>query len=333
MSVRALITYEDQSFALEEVVLPNPGPEHVVVRTTCSGVSIGTEFAMIRDKLNRGAYPLCTGYQGVGVIEEVGRDVVGFAPGDKVYHRHNSSMQLPDGTDISILSGTHCSHVIMDPVQSHGFALLPEGVNDDVASMFVMPAVGLHGVDMANPHVGDTVIVYGCGLIGLGVVNACSNRGCVVVAIDIDADRLALARKMGADHLINGSAEDQVEVVYTIAPEGADVVFECSGIPACVDPAFKLCRTHGKFIWQGHYGDAPLAYDFRQPHGRQVTTFYPCNDGLEPCRRAVLKNMAGGVLPWHHTITHSTNADDAPALYERINRGEPVIGAVIHWSD
>jgi hypothetical protein len=47
----------------------------------------------------------------------------------------------------------------------------------------------------------------------------------------------------------------------------------------------------------------------------------------------VLKNMAGGVLPWHHTITHSTNADDAPALYERINRGEPVIGAVIHWSD
>ncbi|MDP6052858.1 MAG: hypothetical protein QF879_10960 [Candidatus Latescibacteria bacterium] len=49
----------------------------------------------------------------------------------------------------------------MDPVQSHGFALLPEGVNDDVASMFVMPAVGFHGVDMANPHVGDTVIVYG----------------------------------------------------------------------------------------------------------------------------------------------------------------------------
>ena len=68
MSVRALITYEDQSFALEEVVLPNPGPEHVFVRTTCSGVSIGTEFSRIRDKLNRGAYPLCTGYQGVGVI-------------------------------------------------------------------------------------------------------------------------------------------------------------------------------------------------------------------------------------------------------------------------
>ena len=67
------------------------------------------------------------------------------------------------------------------------------------------------------------------------------------MAIDIDADRLALARKMRADHLINGSAEDEIEVV--------------------------------------------------------------------------------------HTITHTTNADDAPALYERINRGEPVIGAVIHWSD
>jgi L-galactonate 5-dehydrogenase len=333
MSAKALITYEDQRFALEEVVLPTPGHEHVVVRTTYSGVSIGTEFAMIRDKLNRGAYPLCTGYQGVGVVEEVGRKVVGFVPGDKVYYRDNSPMKLTDGTDISMVYGTHCSHFIMDPLESHGFALLPEGVDDDVASMFVMPAVGLHGVNMSEPRLGDTVVVYGCGLIGLGVVNACSNRGCVVVAIDIDTDRLDVARKLGADHLINGATEDEIEALYAIAPDGADVVFECSGIPACVDSAFKLCRTYGKFIWQGHYGDAPLPYDFRQPHGRQVTTFYPCNDGLEPCRRAVLKNMARGVLPWHHTITHRASADEAPALYERINQGEQVIGAVIHWSD
>ncbi len=333
MSIKALITYEDQSFGLENVTLPTPGPRHVVVRTTCSGVSIGTEFAMIRDKLNRGGYPLCTGYQGVGIVEEAGSDVRGFTPGDRVYYRDNSPMQLADGTDVSILSGTHCSHVVMDPEHSHGFALLPEGVNDDVASMFVMPAVGFHGVNMSNPLVGDTVVVYGCGLIGLGVVNACSNRGCVVVAIDIDGDRLDLARSMGADHLINSAVEDETSAVHAIVPDGADVAFECSGNPGCVDPAFRLCRTYGKFVWQGHYGDAPLAYDFRQPHGRQVTTFYPCNDGLQPCRRAVLKNMARGVLPWHHAITHRATADDAPALYERINGGEDVIGAVIHWSE
>ena len=53
------------------------------------------------------------------------------------------------------------------------------GAGMNVASLFVMPAVGLYGVDMANPRMGDTVVVYGVGMIGLGVVAACAQRGCV----------------------------------------------------------------------------------------------------------------------------------------------------------
>ena len=97
--------------------------------------------------------------------------------------------------------------------------------------------------------------------------------------------------------------------------------------------AMELCKREGKFIFQGHYGTSPLSYNFVVPHGKRLTTFYPCDDGLALCRRAVIKNMAIGALPWRETITHRIEAKDAPNLYDAINRGnaEDVVGAVICW--
>ena len=96
----------------------------------------------------------------------------------------------------------------------------------------------------------------------------------------------------------------------------------------------ELCRDYGKFIWQGNYGQAPFPYQFYPAHGRHLTMFHPCNDGLAPCRRAVIKNMAAGTLPWELVITHRVEAADSPAVYEGINGGnrDNVLAAVIHWS-
>jgi 2-desacetyl-2-hydroxyethyl bacteriochlorophyllide A dehydrogenase len=334
MKAQALICDEWQIFSTTDVVLPDTGPEDVLIRTLYSGVSIGTEFALIRGKLSWGPYPICTGYQAVGIVEEVGDGVERFKPGDKVYYRDNRRIALPDGQEVSGVSGTHCSYALVDARSTHGLEHMPEGVADDVASMFVMPAVGLYGVDMANVRMGDTVVVYGVGLIGLGNVAFSSQRGAVVIAVDLDQRRLEIARKLGADYLIDASAADAAQEVEQIAPGGADVVFEATGIPACIDTAFTLCRQFGKFVYQGNYGAAPISFHFLVPHGKRLTTFFPCDDGLEPCRRAVLKNMALGVLQWEHTLTHWIEAEDSADFYTAINRGEGqgVVGAVIHWS-
>ena len=334
MEARALICDEKQNFSLQDVRLPDAESGHVVVKTLCSGVSIGTEFALIRNRLSWGPYPLCTGYQGVGVVECVGDEVSGFAAGDKVYYRDNKVITLGDGQPVSAVAGTHCSHAVIDPQNTHGLALLPERVDEEAASMFVMPAVGLYGVDMANPHMGEVVAVYGSGLIGLGVIAACSHRGCQVVAIDVEENRLEIARKLGADHLINGAKQNAKEELQRIAPEGADVVFEATGIPSCIDPAIELCKPYGKFVLQGNYGAEPISYHFLVPHGKRLTMFYPCDDGLADCRRAVLKNMAAGALPWQHTITHRLAAEDSTEFYAAINRGEAqdVVGAVLRWA-
>lgn len=335
MRALALVCSAEKRFALSEVVVPDPEPDQVAIRACWSGVSIGTEFALIRGKISWGPYPLCTGYQGVGVVTDVGEQVQGLRPGDLVYYRGNAAMRLADGGPVSCVSGTHCSHVVIRPDTTHGAYPLPAGVPLDAASLFVMPAVGLHGVDMANPRAGEVVVVYGVGLIGLGVAAACVHRGCVVIAVDRARDRLNLAASFGVDHLIQAGTEEVGQSLRGLAPSGADVVFESTGEPAALDEAIALCRTGGRFVWQGNYGAAPVSFHFLPAHARQIAMLFPCDDGLQPCRRAVLRNMATGALPWSRTITHRLQPREAPEMFERIleGRAEGVIGMVIHWSD
>ena len=333
MDANALVCDEEQQFTFADVVLPEPGDGDLFVRTLYSGVSVGTEFALIRGKLSWGPYPLCTGYQGVGVVEAAGAGVQGFGPGDRVYYRHNRRIQLPDGGPVSAVSGVHCSWAVIDMADDPQVERLPEGVAADAASLFVMPAVGLHGVDMANPRAGEVVVVFGVGLIGLGVAAAAAHRGCCVVAVDKQADRLAVARKLGAGHLICAQEQDVGEAVGAVAPAGADVVFECTGVPECLDMAIPLCRRFGRFVLQGNYGAEPISWRFLPAHGRQLTMHFPCDDGGPACRSAVLRNMASGALAWGETITHRVPAQGSADFHAQINAGsvEGLVGAVICW--
>lgn len=333
MQAKALICDESQSFTLADVALPDPTAHQVVVRALYSGISIGTEIRVIRNQIDWGPYPLCNGYQAVGIVEYVGHDVDEFKIGEKVYYRDNQPMTLSDGQVVSPTLGTHASHALIDPNNTACLALLPAGVDEDVASLFVMPGTGLQGVDMANVHVGDSVIVHGLGLIGLGVVAASRHRGAYVVAIDLDTQRLDIARKLGADQLIDASQQNTKEAVRELLDDGANVVFEATGVPTCVDLAADLCKPEEKLVLIGNYGRAPLSYHFIPIHGKRLTVFYP-SDALLHHQIAVLRNMATGVLPWHHVLTHHLVPAEAPSFYDALNRGEAkgVVGAVIKWS-
>ena len=332
MEAMALICDEKMAFSLEPVILPELGDKDILVKTAYSGVSIGTEFALIRNKISWGPYPLVTGYMATGVVKAIGNEVGDVQVGDRVFVRRNSTMTLADGTAVSRVSGTHCSHIITQAGGTHGLGILPDGAPMEAASMFVMPAVGYNGVNMSNPGLGDHVVVFGSGLIGLGVVAAASLRGCKVIALDIADRQLEMARELGADVTINSAKQDAGEAVATICPDGPDAVFECTGEPALIDQAMALCRPDGKFIWQGHYGDTS-AFTFSLAHGKRLKTFYPCDDGYMPCRQAVLKHMTQGILPWEKTITHHIKANEAVAMYERINQGDKdIVGVTIQWS-
>ncbi|HAI11699.1 MAG TPA: hypothetical protein DCM28_08340 [Phycisphaerales bacterium] len=333
MQATALVCDQDQTFELKTVILPKLGPDQIMLKTSYSGVSIGTEFALIRNKISWGPFPIVTGYMATGIVEQIGEQVSDVKVGDKVFVRGNVPLKLEDGTDVSPVTGTHCSHIITTVGGTHGAGILPDDAPMEQASMFVMPAVGYYGVDMSEPKLEDTVVVYGCGLIGQGVIAACSMRGCKVIAIDVQDRQLQMAKIMGADVLINAAKTDALTQLNTISQGGADVVFECTGIPTLVDTALSLCKRDGKFVWQGNYGQAPINFKFLVPHGKRLKTFFPCDDGYLPFRHAVIKHMSQGILPWDKLITHRIKADQSPGMYDRINRGDKdIIGVTIDWS-
>lgn len=342
MQAKAIICDAEQRFTLRDVVVPEPGPNQILVKLAYSGLSIGTEMALVRGKISWGPYPLCTGYMGSGVIESVGAEVAEFGVGDRVYVRRNDAMRLalpasaakddPAGA-VSCVSGVHCSHVVIGTGGDYGPDKVPDGVAMDAASMFVMPAVGLYGVDMAGPKLGDRVVVHGVGQIGLGVVAACVHRGCRVAVVDVQARQLELGLAFGAEAAIHAGEVDAGTAIGRLFPGGADFVFECTGIPACVNPTVRWCRTGGGYVWQGNYGAKGVEFDFLSAHARKLRMYLPCDDGLRPSRRAVLRNMATGSLPWGKAITHRVKAAEAPEFFDRVNRGaeKGVIGAVVGW--
>ena len=335
MKSKALICTAQQQFSLEEFDIPKLAARDLLIRCVWSGVSVGTEFAVIRNKINYGPYPVATGYQAVGYVEEVGAGVTKFEVGDKVYYRRNYLPMKVASRPVTICSGAHASYALMpeDAEVEH----MPEGVDDATGSLFVMPSVGYNAVDMAGVQMGDVVAFHAVGLIGLGALAAARLRGAETIAIDLSARRLEMAKEMGASHTINAddlSSDELTARVQEIHPGGADVVFEGSGVPSCLDLAFPLARLRGKFVFLGHYGKEPVSFNYLVPHGKQLTAFFPCNDGLVPCRTAVLRNIATGAIPWEKTITHRVPASEAPDLYESINRDElpDLFGAVIRWS-
>src|SRR3954453_23587595 len=165
LSGRALVARDGGSFALEDVQTAPLSPTTIGIETRWSGISFGTEFAVLSKKLDWGPFPLTTGYMGAGVVTHVGEQVDGFAVGDRVYYRRNEELITEAGEPLNCASGVHASVAVLDPTGDHGADHIPDGVPDDLASMFVLPAVGLQGVDQAGVGVGDRVGVIGVGPI------------------------------------------------------------------------------------------------------------------------------------------------------------------------
>ena len=334
ISARALVCDADHHVTLAPITLRSPHGTELLARTLRSGLSIGTEGALLRGSLTYEPYPIVTGYQGVAVVEQVGADVEEFAAGDLIYYRDGRGMASINGNPAPT-AGVHASMALMDTA-SGNVHRLPDGVSPDAASQFVTAAVGLHAVDESRLRLGQSVVIVGAGLIGLSVVAHAAARGAEIAIIDPVEPRLVLAKSFGADHRIALPVDQAAAAVLERFPEGPDVVFEATGARACLDPAIRLCRTEGTFVPTSNYGDGPLPYDFLAAHVRRLTMHYPCNDGGPPARRAVLKAMGSGTLPWEQVITDRVSPDAAAALLQTIATGGDLagtVGLVIEWDE
>jgi 2-desacetyl-2-hydroxyethyl bacteriochlorophyllide A dehydrogenase len=335
VNTKAIVCNKNQEIFVAQLTLPALRPKDILIKNLYSGISNGTELMLIRNQVSWGPFPIWLGYQAVGIVEKVGSEISEFKAGDKVYHRGCSVPATLNGQHVSPTSGAHGAYAIVDTTsQKYSSALLPENVDEEAASLFVMPSVGLNGVNLSGVKTGDIVVVQGAGLVGLGNVAAAKFRGATVIIIDMQPDRLHIAMKLGADHAINAAQENVSRRLAQLAPEGPDIVFEATGLPQFIDTAFSYCKMYGKFVFQGDYGQfGKLSFTFYLAHEKLLTAYFPSDDGFAPCRKTIMDWMAIGALKWGQTITHRLSVDNAPEFYNTIKHGQiqNVLGAVIKW--
>jgi 2-desacetyl-2-hydroxyethyl bacteriochlorophyllide A dehydrogenase len=322
---KAVVFTQPNKPDLLDLPLGEMAPDRVRLRTIQSGISIGTEswkFSGRRPEDTK--FPHVPGYQACALVEEVGRDVKSLKPGDRVV-----AVQGLWGNPIDAPSGVHASHVV---TLASKVTPVPEGCPDEGASLWVMAAVGLHGVNTVSPIATDTVAIYGMGLIGQMTAQVCRARGCIVVGLDISDPRLRLASEHSVDLAVNTNEQDPLEAVRSVAPDGADLVFESTGFAELLDPAIRLCRPFGKFAFQGWYpGD--VRFYFHTPHGKQIHAYFPCAWGGDANRDAALRMMARGHIKMTPLVTHRYSEREALSPYEMIiegRRGE-MLGVIIQW--
>jgi 2-desacetyl-2-hydroxyethyl bacteriochlorophyllide A dehydrogenase len=212
---------------LIEEQLPRPLAGQIAVEAELSLVSAGTERTMLS---KAPAYPVRPGYSMVGRVTEVGPGVTGLAPGDRVM-AHTG----------------HASHAVLD----RRFVLkLPDSVQSEDAAFAVVGAMAIHAVRLAGLQLGDPVLIFGQGLIGLIGTQIARIAGAMPVGvIDVVEERLALARDLGADVAVHARDRDGLDRLCRSLPGGGPAAsIDLCGIPSAVDTAVAVTRRGGRVV-------------------------------------------------------------------------------------
>ncbi|SMO97260.1 zinc-binding alcohol dehydrogenase family protein [Paracoccus laeviglucosivorans] len=268
--MKALIIEKEGHTVIGEISEPDMGARDVRIRVRHVGLC-GTDFNSYRGFNPLVTLPRVPGHEIGGEIIEVGSDVPAeYAPDRRVVVVPYTNC----GACASCRKGrlNACRYNKTLGVQQEG-GLTREIVvpmekvilNDTLAPQhlaLVEPlAVGFHAVARGQVAEEDTVVVLGCGMIGMGVLIGCVARGARVIAVDMSAEKLDLARKFGAEATLNPTTHDVEKAVSELTADlGADVVFEAVGTPATFTQCITLAGYAGRVVYVG-YSKAPVSYD------------------------------------------------------------------------
>jgi len=256
-----------EALAIEDVDVPKIGPGEVLVRTAACGVC-ATDLHYLHGTPTFKKPPLILGHEVSGRIEELGPDVAGFEKGDPVL----VPAVVSCGTCITCRRGRDniCERMTMlgnhvdggfaeyVKVPGKGLVALPPEL-PLVESSIVSDAVStpFHAVkNRGGVRAGEWAAVFGCGGVGINAVQIAAALGALVIAVDVDARKLALARQLGATETVHAQETDAVKAVRAVTGGGADVAFEVVGKPQVLEQAFSSVRPGGRLVSVGYSEEA-----------------------------------------------------------------------------
>ncbi|WP_018149249.1 NAD(P)-dependent alcohol dehydrogenase [Henriciella marina] len=281
-SARAAIAEKKEAeFKLSDVEISDPGPHEVRIRIIATGVC-HTDLA-VRDGMLPTNFPVVLGHEGAGIIESAGAHVHDLKEGDRVVLSYGSCghcrpcmegdpAYCDDFTDLNFLNKRLGSDEGALGGEVHGaffqqssfstYAIAHERnvvkVGDEAPLKLLGPLgcgiqTGAGAVlNTLAPRAGTSIAVSGVGSVGLSAVMAAKLAGChPIIAIDMNEERLTLAKELGATHAINAGDGEVPEMVRKIAPEGVDAVIECSGAKPAARAGWAALANRGSLVIVG----------------------------------------------------------------------------------
>lgn len=256
-------------FRLEDVPIPEPGPGEVRVRIGAAGVC-HTELHFESGLLDLGMAPVTMGHEIAGTIDVVGDGVTTRRTGDRVLvyyyqgcgscewcHRGEENLCPRPRAELGFVSdGGYAEYVV---VPARNAVRIPDSLSfADAAPIGCGVTTAVHGCELARVHEGDTVVVYGLGGVGYGLVQLAKLRGARVIGIGRSGEKLALARTLGADAVVNAAevADVAASVRALTDGRGADVVFELVATASTMSASVAMLARRGRLVFVGYSEDA-----------------------------------------------------------------------------
>ncbi|MDP2698302.1 NAD(P)-dependent alcohol dehydrogenase [Thalassospira sp.] len=338
--MKAAIFVEPGRIVLDDKPIPDVGPMDALIRITTTTIC-GTDVHILK-----GEYPvakgLTIGHEPVGIIEKLGSGVEGYHEGQRVI----AGAITPSGHSYACLCGCHSqdgagtkhgfkamggwrfgntidgcqAEYVLVPDAMTNLSPVPDGLSDEQVLMCPdIMSTGFSGAESGKVRIGDTVVVFALGPIGLCAVAGAKLMGATtIIGVDTVPERMAIAKKMGADHVIDFKKSDPVEEIMRLTDgRGVDVAIEALGTQATFEAGLNALRPGGTLSSLGVYSG-----DLRIPLGafaaglgdhKIITTL--CPGGKERMRR-LIDVVASNRVDLRPMVTHRFTLDQIEDAYD-----------------
>ena len=334
--MKAMLLTEYKKMQITDVDEPEVGPDDVLVQVEACGIC-GSDIHGYDGSTGRRIPPLVMGHEAAGIVVETGANVTDLPPGTRVTF---DSMVSCGNCDFCRRGDANlCDHrmvlgVSCGDYRRHGaFAerisvprrivyRLPDTLPFEQAAMVEAVSVAVHAANVTPIRLGDSAVVVGTGMIGLLTIQAVRAAGASeVIAVDLNEKRLAVAKELGADHVLHaGQVDVPAEVSELSEGRGADVAMEVVGATATIKTAIESVRKGGHVTLVGNVSptiELPLQSVVTREISLQGTC--GCNGEYPEC----IDLMNRGIINVEPLITAKISLADGPQWFDRLYAGDP----------
>lgn len=340
--MKALLLSEYKKLNVVDMPTPGIGDDDVLVRVRACGIC-GSDIHGYDGSTGRRIPPLVMGHEAAGVIERTGSAVSGFKAGDRVtfdstvscgkcdFCRQGQINLCDNRTVLGVSCGDYRRHGAFAEyvsVPARILYKLPDSLPFERAALIEAVSIAVHAVSRHVPKPDDAVLVVGSGMIGVLVIQVLRDKGCRnIIAVDVDAEKLELAKRVGATQTVNARDADVPSAVRELTGgQGADASFEVVGHGSTVTNAIRSLRKGGTVVLIGNLSPK-VEIPLQEVVSREISVLGSCaSSGEIP---ECIDLLARGAVDVDPLISLKAPLDEAPALFERLYGGDKRLMKVI----